>query len=625
MMDILINTYDTMAKILLVEDEVNIASFIERGLREFGHEVYVAYDGAAGWELTQKNDFQLLILDIIMPKMNGLQLCKQYRQRFGYHAPVIMLTALGTTEDIVSGLDAGADDYLVKPFSFQELEARIKALLRRSGNESVHMALRCGDLVLDPPSHRAIRNGQVIDLTVKEYRLLEYFIQNQGTALSRMNLLKNVWDKDFDTNTNVVDVYVNYLRTKIDKDFEPKPYRGGRGLYDGSMKTGNKIALFYSAITIGVIAVVTLVFYWVSTSYISRLYYSYLTEKAYATAQKHWEKDETDDESYARIQQRYEETLPVATEILLNADSLETRQVLSRYLDATQVRSLYQEDIVHFKHDTQMGAALYYPDNEGNFIVIVLSGNQYGMDIQHRIGWLLLGLILVSSVLIYFVGRLYATRMVDRIDAAYQSEKAFISNASHELNNPLTAIQGECEISLLKERSPEEYQAALRRIATETSRIIQLIKHLLFLSHGDKEIQKSAMETIFLADFLMQFSSARISFSPDNFSYMISANPYLLKIAIKNILSNACKYSDDKSVEMRLRGSVLTISDRGIGIPPEELKRIFQPFYRASNTREYAGHGVGLSLSLRILSTYGAKVNIISDLGVGTSVEIDFG
>ena len=225
MMDILINTYDTMAKILLVEDEVNIASFIERGLREFGHEVYVAYDGAAGWELTQKNDFQLLILDIIMPKMNGLQLCKQYRQRVGYHAPVIMLTALGTTEDIVSGLDAGADDYLVKPFSFQELEARIKALLRRSGNESVHMALRCGDLVLDPPSHRAIRNGQVIDLTVKEYRLLEYFIQNQGTALSRMNLLKNVWDKDFDTNTNVVDVYVNYLRTKIDKDFEPKLIR----------------------------------------------------------------------------------------------------------------------------------------------------------------------------------------------------------------------------------------------------------------------------------------------------------------------------------------------------------------------------------------------------------------
>lgn len=391
------------------------------------------------------------------------------------------------------------------------------------------------------------------------------------------------------------------------------------------MKTGNKIALFYSAITIGIIVVVTLIFYFVSTSYISRLYYSYLTEKAYATAEKHWEKDEADDESYARIQQRYEETLPVATEILLNADSLETRRVLSRYLDGGQIESLYREDIVHFKQDTQMGSALYYPDNEGNFIVLVLSGNQYGMDIQRRIGWLLLAMILVSSLLIYLVGRLYAIRMVDRIDAAYQSEKAFISNASHELNNPLTAIQGECEISLLKERSTEEYQGALRRIATENKRVIQLIKHLLFLSHGDKEILKSALETVFLADFLMQFTSARVSLYPDNFSYMINANPYLLKIAIKNLLSNACKYSGDKPVDMRLRGSVLTIEDRGIGIPPEELKRISQPFNRASNTREYAGHGIGLSLSLRILRTYGAKVEITSELGVGTRVAVDFG
>ena len=390
------------------------------------------------------------------------------------------------------------------------------------------------------------------------------------------------------------------------------------------MKTGNKLALFYSAITIGVIAVVTLVFYWVSTSYISRLYYSYLTEKAYATAQKHWEKDETDDESYARIPQRYEETLPVATEILLNADSLETRQVLSRYLDATQVRSLYQEDIVHFKHDTQMGAALYYPDNEGNFIVIVLSGNQYGMDIQHRIGWLLLGMLVISAVLVYFVGRLYATRMVDRIDAAYQSEKSFISNASHELNNPLTAIQGECEISLLKERTPAEYQAALGRIASETKRIILLMKNLLFLSHGDKEILKNARETVLLADFLMQFVGNRVRFTTDHFAFAIEANPHLLKIAIGNILNNACKYSGEAPVEMQLKGSVLTITDMGIGIPEEEIARVYQPFYRASNTREFAGHGIGLSLSMRILRSYGAEITITSEVGKGTTVEIEF-
>ncbi|MFS2727212.1 response regulator transcription factor [Parabacteroides merdae] len=214
-----------MAKILLVEDEINIASFIERGLQEFGHKVRVANDGQAGWELVQQEDFQLLILDIIMPKMNGLQLCKQYRQTYGYQSPVIMLTALGTTDDIVNGLDAGADDYLVKPFSFQELEARIKALLRRTGAEPAVPLLSCGDLTLDPSSHRAIRGKVVIDLTVKEYRLLEYLIRNQGTAQSRLTLLKNVWDKNFDTNTNVVDVYVNYLRSKIDKDFDRKLIR----------------------------------------------------------------------------------------------------------------------------------------------------------------------------------------------------------------------------------------------------------------------------------------------------------------------------------------------------------------------------------------------------------------
>lgn len=210
-----------MAKIILVEDEINIASFIERGLREFGHEVSVVYDGNAGWELLQNESFDLLILDIIMPGMNGLELCRMYRQRFGYHSPVVMLTALGTTDDIVKGLDAGADDYLVKPFSFQELEARIKALLRRSKEVPVQQ-LVCGNLILDCTLRRARRGNMDIDLTVKEYRLLEYFLLHQRAVLSRLTLLRDVWDKNFDTNTNVVDVYVNYLRAKIDKGFEDK-------------------------------------------------------------------------------------------------------------------------------------------------------------------------------------------------------------------------------------------------------------------------------------------------------------------------------------------------------------------------------------------------------------------
>lgn len=391
------------------------------------------------------------------------------------------------------------------------------------------------------------------------------------------------------------------------------------------MKTGQKIALFYSAVTLGVIASVTLCIYLMAAGSIDRLYTSYLAEKAHATAEKQWEKDEVDAASYARIQQRYEEALPVATEILLNADSLAaTRRALQPYLTTPQIEALYRGEEIRFQAGARVGAALYYPDNEGNFIVLVLSRNPYGTAIRQHIGWLLLGLLAVSAILIYFVGRWYAGRMVDRIDAAYRSEKSFISNASHELNNPLTAIQGECEISLLKERTPAEYQEALRRIASETKRIIQLMKHLLFLSYGDREILKNAVEPIFLAEFLMQWATGRISFSPDNFAFIVHANPSLLKIAIGNMLANACKYSGEKPVEMRLRSNRLEIIDAGIGIPEEEAERIFQPFYRASNTREYSGHGIGLSLSARILQTYGAHLTVRSALGKGTTMVIDF-
>jgi DNA-binding response OmpR family regulator len=207
-----------VAKILLVEDEINIASFIERGLREFGHEVRVAHDGEVGWELIRQECFQFLIFDIIMPGMDGWELCRKYREAYGYSSPVIMLTALGATDDIVKGLAAGADDYLVKPFSFQELEARIQALLRRiRPDQTNRTVLVCGDLVLETENRRAVRNGQPVNLTVREYRLLEYLMLNQGNPLSRESIIKQVWDKEADRSMNIVDVYVNYLRAKIDK------------------------------------------------------------------------------------------------------------------------------------------------------------------------------------------------------------------------------------------------------------------------------------------------------------------------------------------------------------------------------------------------------------------------
>lgn len=210
-------------RILLAEDEENIANFVSRGLQDFGYAVTVFSNGKEAWEaLEHGNSFDLLILDIRMPKLSGLEVCQQYRKRYGYQTPIIMLTALRTTDDVVEGLHAGADDYLIKPFKFMELIARIEAHLRRKEEMKTGQQLVCCDVRLDPATHKAIRGNVEIDLSIKEYRLLEYFIRHQGETLTRRQLLKDVWDKNFDTNTNIVDVYVRYLRSKIDTPFEKK-------------------------------------------------------------------------------------------------------------------------------------------------------------------------------------------------------------------------------------------------------------------------------------------------------------------------------------------------------------------------------------------------------------------
>jgi len=207
-----------MINILIAEDEQNISSFLQRGLSINGYETEVCDDGLQAWERLQTTVFDLIIVDIMMPFMSGLELCKSYRHKFGYNIPVIMLTALSTTNDIVKGLDAGADDYITKPFKLVELEARIKALLRRSNisdGKQDNEILQFSDLNLNINTKQAVRKGNEINLTAKEYLLLEYFMKNPNRVLSRQTILENVWDINFDTNTNIVDVYVNYVRNKI--------------------------------------------------------------------------------------------------------------------------------------------------------------------------------------------------------------------------------------------------------------------------------------------------------------------------------------------------------------------------------------------------------------------------
>jgi DNA-binding response OmpR family regulator len=215
-----------MSNILVVEDDPHVASLLHRSLAEEGYEVSVAQEGTTGLEMALEHSFDLLILDIMLPVLSGLEICKRLRAQ-NIQVPILMLTALGTTQNIVNGLDSGADDYIVKPFKLAELLARIRSMIRRksvSGDaeEVSDSRLKLADLKLNEIDKTATRDNQKIELTPTEYRLLEYFLNNKKRLLSRMDILENVWGIDFNMNTKVVDVYVNYLRKKIDKDFENK-------------------------------------------------------------------------------------------------------------------------------------------------------------------------------------------------------------------------------------------------------------------------------------------------------------------------------------------------------------------------------------------------------------------
>ncbi|MDQ7959641.1 response regulator transcription factor [Flavobacterium lindanitolerans] len=209
--------------ILVIEDDQRVAELIQRGLEEQGFTVTLAYDGLSGKKLALQNDYDLIITDIILPKMDGIDVCRQIRETKP-DIPIIMLTALGTTDDKVEGFDAGADDYLVKPFEMRELLVRVRALLKRNTKtaNSVGFIIRFADLEMNLHTKIVKRDGQEISLTPKEFKLLEYLMHNPERVLSRIEIAEKVWDTHFDTGTNFIDVYINYLRKKIDRDFEKK-------------------------------------------------------------------------------------------------------------------------------------------------------------------------------------------------------------------------------------------------------------------------------------------------------------------------------------------------------------------------------------------------------------------
>ena len=212
-----------MIKILVIEDEKRVADLLKIGLEENSYQVQVAYDGEMGWRLFQSNDFQLIISDIILPKLNGFELCQKIRKA-NEEIPILMLTALGTADDKLEGFDVGADDYMVKPFDFRELLARVRVLLKRRAVAKVDVVkeISYADLYINLERQEVTRNGEPIKLSPKEYNLLVYLVENAERVVSRVEIAEKVWNTHFDTGTNFIDVYINYLRKKMDKNFEVK-------------------------------------------------------------------------------------------------------------------------------------------------------------------------------------------------------------------------------------------------------------------------------------------------------------------------------------------------------------------------------------------------------------------
>lgn len=215
--------------ILVIEDERRLASLVRRALQEEGHKVEVSNDGAEGLDMAEATGYDLLVLDLMLPHLDGVEICRRLRST-GSAVRILMLTARDAVEDRVAGLEAGADDYLVKPFSFTELIARVRALARRQIQPQVEIELASGDLVLDLQRREARRDGRTIELTAKEFQLLEYLMRNAGHVMTRTQILDQVWGYNLDSFSNVVDIYVHYLRNKIDRDFPEPLIRTVRGV-----------------------------------------------------------------------------------------------------------------------------------------------------------------------------------------------------------------------------------------------------------------------------------------------------------------------------------------------------------------------------------------------------------
>ena len=378
-------------------------------------------------------------------------------------------------------------------------------------------------------------------------------------------------------------------------------------------------------ITIGLVVITALIFFFVASNLTQSIYFNYLEEKAHALAEERFSEDELDPVKYRNVVIRRQNSIPTSKEMFINlADRTEAKKQLMKYLDQGEIERLFANQTIRFEERQEVGIAFVYYDNTGTFAVVVLSRNPFIDDINKMLLFGIIALVLLSAGVLYLISRLYALRVFNRIDMDYQAEKMFVNNASHEINNPLTAIQGECEVALMLNHDAAAYRNSLERISKETNRIITIMRELLLFSHAKGgKFDKSKMQQICISEIVEPECEKNFVLNIIN-DFSIYADTELLRIAIHNLLSNATKYSCGNPVTITINKPHLVIEDHGIGIPESDLKHIFQPFYRASNVGSVSGKGIGLALSKSILERLGAKIEVSSNKPSGTIFKVIF-
>ncbi len=449
------------------------------------------------------------------------------------------------------------------------------------------------------------------------------------------------------------------------------------------MTIRNRIVLTFSALSSIVMVFSFFLIYYLSEHFMDADFYDLLSEKATLTAWKYFEKDEMSEALYDKMIEKNVRTLPDATEMILDTKN-KPRVVdsLLKILPTGLVRELISGRNVRYRSQDKQMVGLYYPDNQGTFIIVITAVNKFGIREQKKLLQVMLIIFFGSILLTFLLGKFYATnvlspianilrnvkkiratnlslrlkenerndelseltrtfnQMLERLEHSFTLQKNFIHNSSHELKNPLTAIMGETEIALSRERTPAEYVETLRKISSEAGRLDLLTRNLLSLAQTESDQPCVKMEAIRMDEFLWEIKEhfdktayrERIDVhfpvlpeNPDRIT--ITGIPFLLEMAVVNLVDNACKFSDPHRVDVTLElvpGRVhLKIADHGIGIPEAEMESLFQPFFRASNAIRYRGSGIGLSLVHRITAMHHGTIRITSVIGKGTVADID--